>query len=55
MIEAYEKLRDRLLQTRTRYDKETLAMFDMWLQALHRIHDQMTGTDGQVSESDYGE
>ncbi|RYP06873.1 hypothetical protein DL765_009329 [Monosporascus sp. GIB2] len=55
MIEAYEKLRDRLLETRTRHDQETLAMFDMWLQALHRVHDQMTGTDGQVSESDYGE
>ncbi|RYP53158.1 hypothetical protein DL768_001832 [Monosporascus sp. mg162] len=55
MIEAYEKLRDRLLETRTRYDQATSAMFDMWLQALHRIHDQMTGSDGQASESDYGE
>ncbi|RYP81817.1 hypothetical protein DL770_005772 [Monosporascus sp. CRB-9-2] len=55
MIEAYEKLRDRLLERRTRYDQATLAMFDMWLQALHKIHDQMTGSDGQVSESDYGE
>ncbi|RYP41712.1 hypothetical protein DL769_011536 [Monosporascus sp. CRB-8-3] len=55
MIEAYEKLRDRLLETRTRYDQATLAMFDMWLQALHRIHNQMTGSDGQISESDYGE
>ncbi|RYP10047.1 hypothetical protein DL764_000905 [Monosporascus ibericus] len=55
MIEAYEKLRDRLLETRTRYDQATLAMFGMWLQALHRIHDQMTGSDGQISESDYGE
>ncbi|RYP76516.1 hypothetical protein DL771_001750 [Monosporascus sp. 5C6A] len=55
MIEAYEKLRDRLLETRTRSDQATLAMFDMWLQALHRIHDQMTGSDGQASESDYGE
>lgn len=41
MIEAYEKLRDQLLDMRADADQTILAMFDMWLSALHRIHDQV--------------
>lgn len=41
MIEAYEKLRDQLLEMQAGKDETILAMFDMWLKALHRIHDQI--------------
>ncbi|KAI0864032.1 hypothetical protein F4860DRAFT_27688 [Xylaria cubensis] len=57
MIEAYEKLRDQVLRTHEGGVEESplRATFDMWLKALHSIHDGMTGGDGQRSESDYGD
>ncbi|KAK7931832.1 hypothetical protein PG985_002544 [Apiospora marii] len=55
MIEAYEKLRDQVLERRMPRDQERsmLAMFDTWLESLQKIHDEMTGNDGTVSESVY--
>ncbi|KAK6855347.1 hypothetical protein PG995_008879 [Apiospora arundinis] len=55
MIEAYEKLRDQVLERRMPREQERsmLAMFDGWLEALQKIHDEMTGNDGTVSESVY--
>lgn len=55
MIEAYEKLRDQVLEKRMPRDQERsmLAMFDTWLESLQKIHDEMTGNDGTVSESVY--
>ncbi|KAI1758043.1 hypothetical protein F4782DRAFT_476203 [Xylaria castorea] len=57
MIEAYEKLRDQVLRTHEGGIQESplRATFDTWLKALHSIHDEMTGCDGQRSESDYGD
>lgn len=55
MIEAYEKLRDQVLERRMPREQERsmLAMFDTWLESLQKIHDEMTGNDGTVSESVY--
>ncbi|GAP86768.1 putative mating-type switching protein swi10 [Rosellinia necatrix] len=57
MIEAYSKLRDQLLTTHgTNVQNSSLKiLFDTWLKALHSVHDEMTGGDGQRSESDYGD
>ncbi|KAI1155082.1 hypothetical protein F4825DRAFT_408712 [Nemania diffusa] len=57
MIEAYEKLRDQVIKINERggQDDPLKTAFDTWLQALHSVHDGMTGDDGQRSESDYGE
>ncbi|KAH8164611.1 hypothetical protein CIB48_g3641 [Xylaria polymorpha] len=54
MIEAYEKLRDQVLRTHEGGGQESplRATFDTWLTALHSIHDEMIGADG---ESDYGD
>lgn len=41
MIEAYEKLRDQLLELQTEGDDTVSAMLDMWLKALHGTYDQM--------------
>jgi hypothetical protein len=56
MIEAYEKLRDRIRESGLRYD-EVMSLeqsFDTWLKALYAAHDRLTGTD-QASESVYDE
>ena len=55
MIEAYEKLRDQVLERRMPREQERsmLVMFDTWLESLQKIHDEMTGNDGTVSESVY--
>lgn len=57
MIEAYEKLRDKVLGMRLEDDQAQpmIAMFDMWLQALYAVHDGFAGNDGQRSTSHYGE
>ena len=54
MIEAYERLRDQLLDARLRPDElqPLVLMFDMWLRALYTIHDSLTG-DGRTNDSDY--
>ncbi|KAK1771754.1 hypothetical protein QBC33DRAFT_165383 [Phialemonium atrogriseum] len=57
MIEAYERLRDRILDSRLRYDGEVQSvelMFDMWLRALYDIHDSLTG-EGRTTEGEYEE
>ncbi|KAH8904348.1 hypothetical protein BR93DRAFT_939985 [Coniochaeta sp. PMI_546] len=54
MIEAYEKLRDRVRESGLRYD-EMMGLeqsFDTWLKALYTAHDRLTGTD-HASESVY--
>jgi len=45
MIEAYERVRDQLLDARLRQDElqPLELMFDMWLRALYTIHDTLTG------------
>ncbi|KAK8069393.1 hypothetical protein PG994_006009 [Apiospora phragmitis] len=55
MIEAYEKLREQVFERRMPRDQERsmLAMFDTWLESLQKIHDEMTGSDGTMSESVY--
>ncbi|KAI1504712.1 hypothetical protein F5X99DRAFT_370771 [Biscogniauxia marginata] len=57
MIEAYERLRDQIHEMHLEQVQlgAVEAMFDMWLRALYEIHDKMTGHDGRISESDYGE
>jgi hypothetical protein len=57
MIEAYEKLRNQVrnMGLDEEKTKSTQSMFDVWLRALYAIHDGMTGSDGQRSESDYGD
>lgn len=54
MIEAYEKLRDQLHESRLGPDEALPLemMFDMWLRALYTIHDSLM-TDARTSESDY--
>ena len=49
MIEAYERLRDQIAETRLGMDelRPLVMMFDMWLRALYTVHDSLTG------ESDY--
>jgi hypothetical protein len=56
MIEAYERLRDQVLDLRLRYDeiRSLELMFDMWLRSLYAIHDSLTG-DGRTSDGDYEE
>lgn len=56
MIEAYERLRDQILDSRLRYDeiRSLELMFDMWLKSLYAIHDSLTG-DGKTSDDDYEE
>ncbi|KAH8198638.1 hypothetical protein TruAng_007179 [Truncatella angustata] len=57
MIEAYEKLKENVegMGLGPEQTQSVQAMFGTWLNALHTIHDDMTGNDGQRSESDYGE
>lgn len=50
MIEAYERLRDQLAPGQA--GGPVAEMFDTWLRALYRIHDDLTGGEG---ESDYDE
>ncbi|KAK0628939.1 hypothetical protein B0T17DRAFT_614788 [Bombardia bombarda] len=54
MIEAYERLRDRLMEARQlRYEdkRSVVMMFDTWLRALYRIHDGLVGEgDGDNGE-----
>jgi hypothetical protein len=54
MIEAYERLRDQLLDTKLRHDElgPLDMMFDMWLRALYAIHDSLTESARSV-QSDY--
>ncbi|GAW13846.1 hypothetical protein ANO14919_032360 [Xylariales sp. No.14919] len=57
MIEAYESLRDRVLRAHEEdiQNGPLKATFDVWLNALHSVHDRMIGGDGERSESDYGD
>ncbi|KAI1806272.1 hypothetical protein F4811DRAFT_156084 [Daldinia bambusicola] len=57
MIEAYERLRDKISDMRLDEDQERSlnTMLDTWIQALYAVHDKMTGNDGHESESDYGD
>ncbi|KAI2609677.1 uncharacterized protein GGS25DRAFT_485719 [Hypoxylon fragiforme] len=57
MIEAYERLRDKIHDMQLGYDQEQSlnAMLDTWIQALYTVHDKMMGGDGNESESDYGD
>ncbi|CAK7213116.1 hypothetical protein SEUCBS140593_001738 [Sporothrix eucalyptigena] len=65
MIEAYERLRDQLMADAQKGSKtssrkaandasteEIEAMFGLWLKALYRIHDSLTGDDAQNGEDD---
>ncbi|KAK2031424.1 hypothetical protein LX32DRAFT_726557 [Colletotrichum zoysiae] len=56
MIEAYERLRDRVMETRQQSEdaKDMVAMFDTWLRALYSVHDKMT-SDGSSRGSHYDE
>ncbi|KAI0391832.1 hypothetical protein F5Y17DRAFT_386841 [Xylariaceae sp. FL0594] len=54
MIEAYEKLRARVLKSHGE-DGPLATTFDTWLKALRSIHDELTGVDGARSESNYGD
>lgn len=55
MIEAYERLRDQILERShgSEESRSLAAMFDMWLRALYSLHDSLNGNDA-MSESDYG-
>lgn len=57
MIEAYEKLREKVddMGLESGQAGAVRAMFGTWLKALHTIHNDMMGNDGQRSESDYGD
>ncbi|KAI2468644.1 hypothetical protein F4781DRAFT_255183 [Annulohypoxylon bovei var. microspora] len=57
MIEAYERLRDKVYDMRLDRDQERSlsTMLDTWIKALYSVHDKMTGSDGHESESDYGD
>ncbi|OTB12116.1 hypothetical protein K445DRAFT_15071 [Daldinia sp. EC12] len=57
MIEAYERLRDKISDMRLDEDQERSLnmMLDTWIKALYAVHDKMTGNDGHESESDYGD
>ncbi|POS69524.1 hypothetical protein DHEL01_v212083 [Diaporthe helianthi] len=54
MIEAYEALRDQVLQMALPVDEsEALsATFDMWLKALYRVHDDFARATSGPSDSD---
>jgi len=54
MIEAYEKLRNRVLESHGE-DKSLATSFDTWLKALRSLHDELVGADGERSESNYGD
>ncbi|KAI1101747.1 hypothetical protein F4804DRAFT_314976 [Jackrogersella minutella] len=55
MIEAYERLRDKIYDMRLDRDQERSlnSMLDMWIKALYSVYDEMTGNGGHESESDY--
>ncbi|KAI1411066.1 hypothetical protein F5Y13DRAFT_166331 [Hypoxylon sp. FL1857] len=57
MIEAYERLRDKIFDMRLDHAQERAlnTMLDTWIKALYAVHDRMTGCDGHESESDYGD
>ncbi|KAI1458677.1 hypothetical protein F4805DRAFT_423268 [Annulohypoxylon moriforme] len=57
MIEAYERLRDKVYDMRLDRDQERSlsTMLDTWIRALYSVHEKMTGSDGHESESDYGD
>ncbi|KAI0888260.1 uncharacterized protein GGS22DRAFT_185639 [Annulohypoxylon maeteangense] len=57
MIEAYERLRDKVYDMRLDHDQERSlsTMLDTWIGALYCVHEKMTGNDGHESESDYGD
>ena len=54
MIEAYERVRDQLLDARLRQDElqPLELMFDMWLRALYTIHDALM-SDAATSDGGY--
>ncbi|KAK2004948.1 hypothetical protein LX36DRAFT_705847 [Colletotrichum falcatum] len=56
MIEAYERLRDRVLETERQSEdvKNMEAMFDTWLRALYSMHDKIT-SDAASLGSHYNE
>ncbi|KAK1967944.1 hypothetical protein LY78DRAFT_655768 [Colletotrichum sublineola] len=56
MIEAYERLRDRVMETEHQSGdaKNMEAMFDTWLRALYSMHDKMT-SDAASRGSHYDE
>ncbi|KAK1975957.1 hypothetical protein LZ30DRAFT_785904 [Colletotrichum cereale] len=56
MIEAYEKLRDRVVEAGQQSEnaKNVEAMFDTWLRALYNMHDKMT-SDAASRGSHYDE
>ncbi|KAK1448881.1 hypothetical protein CMEL01_08196 [Colletotrichum melonis] len=56
MIEAYERLRDQVLEARRQTDdaQNLETVFDTWLKALYNLHDQMT-SDAASRGSNYGE
>ncbi len=55
MIEAYEGLRGRLTDSGVRQEeiRPVEMMFDVWLRALHSIHESMAG-DARNSNSGCG-
>lgn len=57
MIEAYERLRDQVLGMHLDHEQEGSldVMLNTWIKALYAVHDKMTGGDGHVSESEYGD
>ncbi|KAI0836271.1 hypothetical protein F5Y06DRAFT_273775 [Hypoxylon sp. FL0890] len=57
MIEAYERLRDKIFDMHLDHTQERAlnTMLDTWIKALYAVHDRMTGSDGHESESDYGD
>ncbi|OTA98638.1 hypothetical protein M426DRAFT_325796 [Hypoxylon sp. CI-4A] len=57
MIEAYERLRDKVFDMHLSHEQEQSldVMLDTWIKALYSVHDKMTGSDGHASESDYGD
>ncbi|EFQ33500.1 uncharacterized protein GLRG_08779 [Colletotrichum graminicola M1.001] len=57
MIEAYERLRDRVMETTEQQSEDAKnmeAMFDTWLRALYNMHDKMT-SDAASRGSHYDE
>lgn len=56
MIEAYERLRDQVLEAKRQTDEaqNLETVFDTWLKALYTLHDQMT-SDAASHESNYDE
>lgn len=56
MIEAYERLRDQILDSPLRSEgtQSIELMFDVWLRALYAIHDSLTG-DARPGDANLGE